>query len=337
MKRTLTRHAIRVLSGTLFVAAASCADVPGEYGPDAGIDNTGNASDEGHSEAQTSISRQADRSFGESIPTFIKGGTAAKHLAVVDLGNCTGVMVSPKLILTAAHCLPGGTGTFSKRIGQFRNTTSTIWDIWTISDGPLQWGVDTNYLADNPEFDVGYIYNLTGTWRNTSHENYMRINQVRTDSGSITLWGRGFSSFSGAGSGVLRKWVTSIVSCFWNGYSCHQTIELEATSSIRVCKGDSGGPAVKTLNGLERVIGVSALMEVNDDEDLCARNNGDIWYSRFTPAKLERIYAQIGENIYSSCQNINNYRRCFDIPYINYYGEEGPGGDLAVAIVSSFL
>ena len=295
------------------MGSSACVNgsVPAELGPDAGIDSV-----------------------------FIRGGIAAPHSGVVQLTRygsqsyCTGFLLNSTVVVTAAHCVPddasGATGLFF------------IWNYRTSSSNPdLIWADDAHFArnpnyAGDAEYDVGIIYLDQDQWPETGYRDYLRIYQDDGDRvGQLRVWGRGYSTYSGAGADTLRYGDFAVYG--WPFSPTHTLLHTEATDTLEVCKGDSGGPDIK-FAGLELVAGVnSQITDPLTGSERCSASWGGAVHARIN----QEVLAWIGQETGSQCDPLSTqgfaYARCFSIPFVNDVSGEGLDRGLATAIVNVIM
>ena len=161
---------------------------------------------------------------------------------------CTGTVISPTAVLTAAHCVdPDVVGT-----GQvFEVLTGT-----SLTGAPR---LAVAATAFDPEFDVN---DLTGghdigvvTLAQPTTLAAVAFHQAPYSdalaSQSIRIVGYGTNNHTGGGAGTKRT-ATTTVADFDDLF-----IQIGRTNR-QTCHGDSGGPAFQTINGVETVVGVTS-------------------------------------------------------------------------------
>jgi secreted trypsin-like serine protease len=90
----------------------------------------------------------------------------------------------------------------------------------------------------------------------------------------VRIVGYGTSSHQNTGSGTKRTATTTIV-------DYDNVVVLIGTSSRQTCHGDSGGPALQTLNGKETVIGVTSYGMDRSSGQVCYGGGYDTRIDRY--------------------------------------------------------
>lgn len=206
----------------------------------------------------------------KAVSQPIIGGETARvgdyptTVAISNGGLCTGTLIAPDLVLTAAHCiLPSLIGASSQQ--EVTSRTQVIVDTDNLFGGggrPYAAAetiphpnFSVNRLGDD---DIGLIRLRTAI---TDREP-TPINRSRDDAKAgtvVTQVGYGASQVGGGGAGRLfaipEKTSTS---CSTFGTSDDKLLCFSQVDGQGKCQGDSGGPSFATIDGIERVVGVTS-------------------------------------------------------------------------------
>jgi secreted trypsin-like serine protease len=162
---------------------------------------------------------------------------------------CTGTVIAPTKVLTAAHCVdPAVVGTgmvFDVLTGTTINLSNNLGPVASTAFDPA-W--DPNNLTAGHDVGMVTLQNPTTItpipWNNGTYSSALAASPVR-------IVGYGTNNHFGAGAGTKRTVTTTIAD--WDDLVLHI-----GTNSKSNCHGDSGGPAFQMINGVETVVGVTS-------------------------------------------------------------------------------
>jgi V8-like Glu-specific endopeptidase len=173
---------------------------------------------------------------------------------------CTGEVISPHVVLTAAHC----TG------GEDPSVTNATWRVYLGSDFSKATAADLLAVKEahyNPSFSIN---NLPGgndvgvaILQNALPSTIVPLpyNRGSMDSGfdgnPVRFVGYGLdNSTAQTGAGVKRTTTTTLTD--------HTALLLHFSDATHeTCNGDSGGPAFMTIGGKETIVGLTSYGDVN--------------------------------------------------------------------------
>jgi len=170
------------------------------------------------------------------------------HLPGETSGSlCTGTVISPTVVLTAAHCVDprvvGEGNQFEVLTGTDLSGPSAA-----VAATDFDPGFDPNDLLGG--HDVGIVEMQAPTsltpiaFNRTAYSDALAAQPIR-------IVGYGTNNHFGAGAGTKRTATTSV-----NDFD-DNFIDIGSTGR-QTCHGDSGGPAFQTVNGVETVVGITS-------------------------------------------------------------------------------
>lgn len=178
---------------------------------------------------------------------LVEPGAWSSAVAIVMPGTlCTGTLVAPRIVLTAAHCLVDNppVGAMEIRLGEDVNLpSSSTYTVKRYAVHPKFCGTDTDKCKEDI-WDYGFlelnedVAGVDPTPPLSSQDEWDEAMQI---GGTVTVVGYGLSE-DGDITGVKRQVDVPIVKFSGTG------LEFQAGGDgLDSCQGDSGGPAFATL------------------------------------------------------------------------------------------
>lgn len=249
---------------------------------------------------------------------------------------CTGFMIAKDVALTAAHCLPyesATQGSKALRLWYYDPEQGRR----LVFDGNADWNVLLTYDgsggAGGANDDLGVIQ-IPGRFTDTDHHDYLRIYSDfgrYLEEDDLLVYGQGYHTYSEKIDDWLR------MSWFEVENAEYYHVVLDNRKKVTLCKGDSGGPWMHLISsGVDNVPVVAALSSNVDIDGVCANNAppfDDAFGCRLNWQRLQWIeeIADISCPLFTGLER--DYRRCFDLPFIEDVEWEGIDRDIAIAQV----
>jgi hypothetical protein len=289
-----------------------------------------------------------------SVQASLRGGQVTLATGVVAFqisnasGFCTGTMVAPSVLLTAAHCFES-VGSLNSSSGpvtfDYIHYYDPVGGIRPVFSGVAQWSVPSSYDGAGPTGPDGSnddiaIVVIPGTFDATTYHDYVRIyaDNIDIDGYWLTAYGAGYHTFSGDDDDSMLR-----TSAFLVDHATTYHVIIDTTLGKGVCHGDSGGPLIKFANRMgvqtPTITGVLSKMQTENDNDYCGDNtegHDSAYYCRtaFSRVTWLQDVAGLSCDYFSGSSDIA-YRRCFSLPFIEDVA--GEGYDLGVATALALM
>lgn len=243
---------------------------------------------------------------GDDVP-----GKSGLVKFTLDGSMCTGTMIGPALILTAAHCLPATGTAGSAQISYYRpGRSATLIQGEDLGAHTVVTAVRNGDYDGDINHDIGMLIlsdpNKT-RWNKTDYHDYVRVYRAGTMPNWFYTYGAGLQWRNGNGVGVLRVG-------HFERLSLYPLRAVLNTGDEGICDGDSGGPSMLTGGGQEMVAGVTSSGEGGED---CSDHGDDWHFTRPSGTNGEFLRSFAPECKIMNASGGYDYLRCFTLPFIS--------------------
>ena len=211
---------------------------------------------------------------GKRVNPTDKDSTAVAMVLSIgeeEFGTCTASLISPKVLLTAAHCIKASV---DKTLVIFHTAISceSGFDSTKNSKRVSKITIHKDYIPTIPSTettigkegtdDIALIILTEPAPEN--YAIYKIADPLEVKDSRIYFYGYGVTGSNDGGSGILRK--TSFSNDLFYVEKENNKIRLKQNSGTGICFGDSGGPGLVNINGEAQILGVNSFVQGPDDD-----------------------------------------------------------------------
>ncbi len=206
-----------------------------------------------------------------------------------DSEFCTAAAISPRVLLTAAHCINGpASGArvffyssiscesgFDSRFNMAKVKDVRVHPEYQPTDGVNGSKNDLALIFLNNPIPLSYnIYKIASS-DDVTNEN------------SLYFWGYGIVGEKKGGSGILRK--TQFDGSNYKILTAEKRIEIDQAAGHGICMGDSGGPAIVRIDNSLQILGVNSYVSQAKAAAACTDKASATLVEAFIPWITEKL------------------------------------------------